>query len=169
MEEGTMNLSAPWYTYAKKVKAFFAYDDDVTVGDLEDLDGGEYSLTITVADPTKAYALQKIIQPDTEFGDIHVYTKVALEGVESPEEILRAAFKGHSAVADVAKKLVPGGKYVYLRFLPEIIQFFDDDISDYSGNHTELINKVAENIFEFDDFCAWTCIVDLKENGKAEG
>jgi hypothetical protein len=169
MEEGTMNLSAPWHTYAKKVKAFFAYDNDVTVGDLEDLDGGEYSLTITVADPTKAYALQKIIQPDTEFGDIHVYTKVALEGVEEPEKILRAAFKNHSAVADVAKKVVPGGEVLYLQFLPEIIQFFDDDISDYSGNHTELINKVAENILGFDDFCVWTCIVDLKENGKAEG
>lgn len=36
-----MNLSAPWHTYAKKVKAFFAYDDDVTVGDLEGLDGKE--------------------------------------------------------------------------------------------------------------------------------
>lgn len=163
-----MNLLAPWYTYAKKVKAFFAYDDDVTVGDLEDLDGGEYSLTITVADPTKAYALQKIIQSDTEFGNVHVYTKVALEGVESQEEILRAVFKNHSAVADVAKKLVPGGKYVYIRFLPEIIQFFDDDISDYSGNHTELINKVAESILVLDDFCVWTCIVDLKENGKAK-
>lgn len=81
----------------EKVKAFFAYDDDVTVGDLEDLDGKEYLLTITVADPTKAYALQKIIQPDTEFGNIHVFTKVNLEGVERPEEILRAAFKGHSA------------------------------------------------------------------------
>ena len=138
-----MNLSAPWYTYAKKVKAFFAYDDEVSVGDLEKLDdpsttGGSYLLTITVKDPTKAYALEKLVRPDT--------------------------FKGHLAVADVAKKLVPGGKVVYLRFLPEIIQFFDDDISDYSGNYTELINKAAEDIIDFDNYCARPCIVDLKEN-----
>lgn len=164
-----MNLSAPWYTYAKKVKAFFAYDEEVTVGDLEKLDdpsttGGSYLLTITVKDPTKAYALEKLVKPDTVFGDTHVFTDVALEGVDGTEKILKAAFKGHLAVADVAKKLVPGGKVVYLRFLPEIIQFFDDDISDYSGNYTELINKVAEDIIDFDNYCVRPCIVDLKEN-----
>lgn len=162
-----MNLSAPWYTYAKKVKAFFAYDNEITVGDLEELENGHYLLTITVKYSTKAYALQKVIRPDTEFGNIHVYTKVALEGVESPEEILKSAFKNHSAVADVAKKLVPGGKTVYLRFLPEIIQFFDDDLSDYSGNFTEMIHKVAADIFEFDNVCACPCVVDLRENDKA--
>lgn len=159
-----MNLSAPWYTYAKKVKAFFAYDDEVSVGDLEKLGNGHYSLTITVANPTKAYALEKLVKPDTVFGETHVFTDVALEGVDGTEKILKAAFKGHLAVADVAKKLVPGGKVVYLRFLPEIIQFFDDDISDYSGNYTELINKVAEDIIDFDNYCVRPCIVDLKEN-----
>lgn len=159
-----MNLSAPWYTYAKKVKAFFAYDDEVTVGDLEKLGNGHYSLTITVTNPTKAYALEKLVKPDTVFGETHVFTDVALEGVDGTEKILKAAFKGHLAVADVAKKLVPGGKVVYLRFLPEIIQFFDDDISDYSGNYTELINKVAEDIIDFDNYCVRPCIVDLKEN-----
>lgn len=159
-----MNLSAPWYTYAKKVKAFFARDKEVTVGELEKLEDGSYLLTITVKNPTKAYALEKLVRPDTAFGDTHVFTTVVLEGAEGTEEIFKAAFKGHLAVADVAKKLVPGGKVVYLRFLPEIIQFFDDDISDYSGNYTELINKVAEDIIDFDNYCVRPCIVDLKEN-----
>lgn len=161
-----MELSAPWYTYEKKVKAFFAYDDEVTVGDLEKLGNGHYLLTIAVKDPTKAYALEKLVRPDTVFGETHVFTCVALEGVDGTEKILKAAFKGHLAVSDVAKKLVPGGKVVYLRFLPEIIQFFDDDISDYSGNYTELIHKVAADIIDFDNYCVRPCIMDLKENEK---
>lgn len=164
-----MNLSAPWYTYAKKVKAFFAYDDEVTIGELEKLDdpsttGGSYLLTITVKSPTKAYALEKLIRPDTVFGDTHVFTDVALEGVDGTEGILRAAFKGHFAVEDVATKATPGGNSVYLRFQPEIIQFYNDDLSDYSGNYTELIHKVAADIIEFDNYCVQPCIVDLKEN-----
>ncbi len=157
-----MNLSAPWYTYAKKVKAFFAYDNDVTVGDLEKLEDGAYLLTITVADASKAYALQKLTRYVTEFGATRVFTEVELKGVESPEEIIRAAFKGHFAVADVVTKATPGGNAVYLRFQPEIIQFFNDDLSDYSGNYTELIHKVAGDILKFD--IAKPCIVDLREN-----
>jgi hypothetical protein len=162
--EATMNLSAPWYTYAKKVKAFFAYDEEVTVGDLEKLEDGNYSLTITVKDPTKAYALEKLITPVNEFGDTNVFTDVALEGVEGKEGILRAAFKGHLAVADVTTKATPGGNAVYLRFLPEIIQFFNDDLSDYSGNYTELIHRVATDIIAFDNYYVRPCIVDLREN-----
>lgn len=159
-----MNLSAPWYTYAKKVKAFFARDKEVTVGELEKLEDGSYLLTITVKDPTKAYALEKLVRPDTEFGDTHVFTDVALEGVEGAEGILEAAFKSHFAVADVATKATPGGNATYLRFQPEIIQFYNDDLSDYSGNYTELIHKVAADIIEFDNYCVQPCIVDLKEN-----
>lgn len=161
-----MNLSAPWYTYAKKIKAFFAYDDDVTVGDLEKLRNGHYSLTITVKDPTKAYALEKLVKPDTVFGDTHVFVDVALDGVEGAEGIIRAAFKGHLAVSDVATKETQGGKALYLRFLAEIVQFFDDDLSDYSGNFTELIHKVAADIIEFDNYCVRPCIVDLRVNEK---
>lgn len=158
-----MNLSAPWYTYAKKVKAFFAYDNEITVGDLEKLEDGNYLLPITVKYSTKAYALEKLIRPDTAFGDTHVFTTVVLEGVEGPEEIFKAAFKGHLAVADVGTKATPGGNATYLRFKAEIIQFFDDDLSDYSGNYTELIHKVAADIIDF-DYCVRPCIVDLKEN-----
>jgi hypothetical protein len=162
--EGTMNLSAPWYTYAKKVKAFFAYDDEITVGELEKLGNGHYSLTITVKNPAKAYALDKLVRPDTAFGETHVFTDVALDGVDSTEGILRTAFKGHFAVSDVATKAVPGGNNVYLRFQPEIIQFYNDDLSDFAGNYTELIHKVAAEIIDFDNYCVRPCIVDLREN-----
>jgi hypothetical protein len=162
--EGTMNLSAPWYTYAKKVKAFFAYDDEVTVGELEKLGNGHYSLAITVKNPAKAYALDKLVRPDTVFGETHVFTDVALDGVEGTEALLRTAFKGHFAVADVATKATPGGNSVYLRFQPEIIQFYNDDLSDFAGNYTELIHKVAAEIIDFDNYCVRPCIVDLREN-----
>jgi hypothetical protein len=67
-------------------------------------------------------------------------------------------------VSDVATKAVPGGNNVYLRFHPEIIQFYNDDLSDFAGNYTELIHKVAADIIDFDNYCVKPCIVDLREN-----
>ena len=40
-----------------------------------------------------------------------------------------------------------GTKHGFVRFQPEVIQFFDDDIYDYNGNWSGLAQDIAREVF----------------------
>lgn len=159
-----LKLSTPWSTYQKKVWALFSYDDEIRVGDLEEIDGG-YLLEIYVDDPSKAFVLSQLVKPEIDFGNVKAYTKVVLMECSDYINMLQTAFKDNMSVRDIASKPFPGGKAIYVRFNPEIVQFKNDDLSDYSGNFTDLIAHVANDVLDLPKVGgARACTVDLTEN-----
>lgn len=152
-------ISAPWYTYQKKLAAFFDYDEDVSVGELEESGEGEYSITVSTRDPGKAYALQCILVQMVCFGSVAVKVYVELEDCD----ILRRVFAGNMAVRDIVSKAIPGGEQRFVRLEPEVIQFPNDDASSYDGQTTILIQDVAREIFDLFPLQATACTIDIKE------
>lgn len=50
----------------------------------------------------------------------------------------------------------------FVRFQPEVIQFFQNDISDYNGNWSGLAQDIAKEVFVNQN--VHFCTADLREN-----
>jgi hypothetical protein len=53
-------------------------------------------------------------------------------------------------------------------FQPEVVQFFDDDISDINGNWTGLAEDIARALFTEDRSGMNFCTADIHENDESE-
>lgn len=141
-----MKLSPPWVTYVNKIKALFEGDPDIKF----QFDEDEYSLKIFVEDPDKADALMKLLPLQKEFGN--VILKIAVIPADDGEvdymALFRAAFKGNPNVADITSVETPFGYSVnFVVFKKEVVQFFNDDISDLNGLCSTLNEDIAREVF----------------------
>ena len=165
MENSRLNLSAPWYTYQKKLKALFAYDDDVTVGPVTDAEGGHKALEIQVRGADKAAALERLLYRSVSFGNVTLSVNVIEDDVSerTPADLWKAAFAHNPLLWSVqTRKDDAGVEHTYAVFEPEVLQFFNDDLSDYRGNFTALTADVARDVFKDTGVCV--CTADLTEN-----
>lgn len=166
----TLRLEAPWYTYAKMVKAMFEDDPEVTVGEIvDDVEPYDYYFDVAVTNHKKAEALEKILRKEVTFGDIELGIGVVDESPEAsaaPDvEIFRRAFKGNRILKDIMQPVDAAGVgHTYIRFWPEVIQFFDDDQSDYNGNWNGLAEDIAREIFVNRRWDIQFCTADKREN-----
>ena len=166
-------MSAPWYTYANTVKQMFARDKDITVSDLIKGDGSfDYVINIEVKNHKKAVALERVLCTGANFGNVKVGIIVydTENNLSSGNaEIFNDIFDGNPIVQDIRViKDQADTEHVYVRFKPEIIQFFNDDLSDYDGNWTGLAEDIARDIFKsyaHVNFCT-APIVESPEKGE---
>ena len=57
--------------------------------------------------------------------------------------------------------------HVFVRFEPQVIQFYDDDLTDYNGNWNGIAEDIAREIFA-NDWDVNFCTADLREDGNDE-
>lgn len=152
-----LRLEAPWYSFQKKVEALFKDDPDILVGELIETDdefGFDYVMNIEVLNHKKFEALDRVVAPYKIFGDIIV--KIVLfdeenHGVNPGLQLYETIFEGNSILEDVRNITDQAGvTHGYVRFKPEVIQFFDDNIGDYDGNWSGLAESIARELFEND-------------------
>lgn len=140
-----MKLSPPWVTYANEVKELFAADPDVhVVFDCDDMD-----LKLFVDDDSKAEALTELLPEEKDFGGAKLKISVVPANANdkpSVMSLLRKAFAGNPAVRNFYECQTPFGQINYVVFAPEIVQFWNDDMSDINGNKTMLLKDVAEDV-----------------------
>lgn len=149
-----LRLEAPWYTYQKKITALFEKDEDIIVNNLVECEDErfDYILNIEVMNHEKFVALDRVMPASKSFGNIIVgimLYDVTNNAMEPSVELYQTIFKGNPIVKDI--KTVPdqaGTNHVYVRFAPEVIQFFDDDLTDYNGNWSGLAEDIASEVFE---------------------
>lgn len=148
-----VKLSAPWDTFQKMVKALFENDKDVNVGALLVDDGGKYNyiLPIEVKNHEKYLALDRVMPACKTFGNIMVGIQIYDEEnsiTGSIGDLYKKLFEGNSILDSVI--VTPdfaGTEHVYVQFAPEVVQFFDDDTSDYNGNWNGLAEDIAVEVF----------------------
>ena len=163
MENSRLNLSAPWYTYQKKLTALFEYDDNVTVGPVLDVGGGK-EMEIHVKGTDKTFALAQLLPETVTFGNVTLRLTVVNDTKDkTPADLWEAAFSDNPLfwTVDTIKDNA-GVEHVYAIFEPEVLQFFNDDLSDYRGNFTALTADVARDVFADTGVCV--CTADLTEN-----
>lgn len=161
-----LKLEAPWETYCKKLNALFANDPEVKVGEIYEGDDADYELDIEVSNEEKFVALDRTLRKNAKFGNVLLHINVLNEG--SDEEVMdlyRAVFKGNPICKDVVDRVDQTGTgWVYVRFQPEVIQFYDDDMGDYNGNWSGLAQDIAYEVFENCRPGFYFCTADLREN-----
>ncbi|MGM0845651.1 MAG: hypothetical protein ACQEUT_11790 [Bacillota bacterium] len=151
-----VQLSPPWITYFNQLKFSIGADPEVTVGPLIPV-GSIFIALVTVPDNQKAIALATLLKSSVEFGNITVNVVVVNGEQEivnplpcplSPftlAALLETALSGNPYFLEVVvKPQLPGEPdAVYPVFTAEVIQFFNDDISNLCNTFT----GVAANVF----------------------
>ena len=154
-------LSPPPYTFANKVKHTLGRDPDVTVHDMVTVGGGKYLINIDVKNLDKLQALDAIIPAVHKLGNEEVRIRfhdicgnrhmpdkeinpiVLPETAADVAHTVQTAFQGNPLFYATKSGSSFGRSTVYVIFQQAIVQFWNDDLSDYCGNY----NAVAASVF----------------------
>lgn len=159
--EKSVGLSPPWITYFNEIQFSIGADPKVTVGPLISVDD-DYIILVTVTGNEKAKAIATLLNPAVNFGNINVNVVVSnREGqIASPfpcpldafeiAHYFQVALGGNPFFEDVVvKPQLPGGpNVVYPVFKPEVIQFFNDDISNLCNTFVAVAADVFKDVIQ---------------------
>jgi len=169
-------VEAPWYVFQKKVKALFDRDPEITVGEVFPVDNDDtvdYGLIILVRNHDKYVALDRVMPKERSFGNVTLGIQLLDEeknnAVDDGIALYTTLFKGNPVVKDIKDVSdFTGTRHGFVRFRPEVIQFFHDDISDYNGNWSGLAQDIAREVFTDGFQIIHFCTAGLNENEAGE-
>ena len=148
-------ILSPWETYDGMLKAVFQRDPEVVVHEVDEANNGaEKDIVISVKNPIKAFALGRLLKQEVDCGNIKIVVKI--EDVSDQREfwadLCKAAFDGNDRFTSIEEHVNPVGiKQVFPLMDATLIQFYNDDISDYYNNFNGVPSKVAKEIFVEDE------------------
>ena len=159
-----VKLSSPWQTYVNELKAMFGEDPDITIRFNDD----EKIVSLYVAKPPKAEALEKLLKHEVTFGNVTLSVNV-IPPNENEIDILDTfedAFSGNPALSFVIPIESPLGSHRFVVFENKVVQFFNDQLDDMNGNKSTLYQDIARNIF--DEKLAVNYCTDVKSASLAK-
>lgn len=174
MEKINLNLSSPWYTYQRKIHALFRYDPDIEVGEVFETNDpiADYAFDIEVKCHEKYIALDRVLPKVRRFGNVRI--AIFLYDEENGEEadaetLFKTIFKGNPALSDIiTAEDFTGTKHTYVLFRPEVVQFFNDDISDLNGNWSGIMQDIARDVFADDARGVHFCTSPYEDDAETE-
>lgn len=145
MEDNKTRMAPPWVQYANAVKAMFREDPEVEVVYDDDLK----LVKLMVNNPTKAEALEKLLEDEKDFGGTKLTLMVVPANSEkTTRDLIRWALAGNRAVSRVVN--VEGAfsnPLTYIVFKREVVQYYNDNLGDLYGNRNTLYQEIAGEIF----------------------
>lgn len=144
-KEQNVGISSPWMTYYKKLVALFFDDPELEVKWNED----EKSIIIESTNTFKIMALEKLLEPTVTYGNVTITVKCLVKdgSEESVASIFRTAFAGNPHISEVIEQETMGCiDQTFVLFKPEVIQFFNDDLTDYHGNWNGLSEDIMRDV-----------------------
>lgn len=146
-----LKIEAPWQTYGKELKALFAMDKEIDVSEVYEAENADFDFVVDVSvlNHEKFVALDRALVKRVTFGNVTLHVNLFdMENESVDVDIFKTIFDGNPIVQDiVTKRDVTGTDWHYICFKPEVVQFFDDDMSDVNGNRTELAEDIARDVF----------------------
>lgn len=166
MTDIRMKISPPWITYVNEVNCLFEHDPEVQLIYNND----EKTVELYVEDPTKAFAIDRLLPDEVEYGNIVLEVKVIPGNKASSEEIpenptndwlFNTAFKNSPVFAYT--KTISGlfsNDLTYVVFKNRVVQFFNDNLNDIHGLVSTLYQEIANDVFsdELNGVCYCTDI-----------
>lgn len=154
-------LQSPWVTIYNKCKAMFEKDNELIIGSLQEPVDGLASFEIVSSNAEKIIALQSLINTSFFLGNIKLVIKLGVINGDSKEylekkavndkidvDTIETAFDGNDVLDNVREVKFPGGyPAIYVLFAKEVVQFYNDDITDLYGNFNGLYEDIARDIF----------------------
>ena len=141
-----IKMVSPWIGYYKEIESLFQEDSTVKVK----YDDSKNTIKLYVEDEEKADALAQLLPNRKVFGNITVNIDVIpANKVETPKiDLFRKAFEGNGAVAYIETvDNVSSNAFHFVVFQPEIVQYYNDDLSDINGLRSTLYQDIAKEIF----------------------
>lgn len=153
-----LNMSPPWVLYYKKLNALFEKDEDIMV--IYDEDETEVKLYCTDEDKTEA--LSFLLPETVSFGSAELKITIVPSNEKGVDFIkgynititdygtaMCVLFgEGNKHVETVKVIPTPFGDFTYVIFKKEVIQYFEDNLSDFYGNKSTLCEDIAREIFK---------------------
>ena len=165
-----LNIEAPWYSYQKKIKALFSRDPQIMVEEIIPTPDGDsnYTLNICVRNHEKFLALDRVLPRVKTFGNVSLeivlYDEENSLDKASRIDIYRTIFDGNPIVKDIKEVLdFTSTTQGFIRFQPEVIQYLDDNIGDYSGLWSGLAQEIAKDVFDQESFGIHFCTAPIDE------
>lgn len=151
-EEPKSKLAPPWIQYANEIISLFGQDPEIKIN----YDNDSTTLKLFIDSEVKAEAISKLIPCEKSFGNVILKIEIVPSNDESAASLFRNAFANNPVFSYV--KTVEGvftNPVTYVVFNKQIIQYYNDDLSDINGNRTTLCQEIAKDIFNKDGvfFC----------------
>lgn len=165
MKNERVKLSSPWETIHHMLAAIFADDEEIQVGDIDE---SNYTMTITVYNDEKFKALSRRLRQQYELGNITL-TIILLDAVDdaadkSSAKDLETIFAGNKFFSKVESvRDFMGFEHNYCLFSREILQYYNDNITDPNGFESKLMQDVAGQIFNINDV-NWCTELEQQKN-----
>ena len=150
-----VKLSPPQYTYSNFIKHSIGNDPCVRVLDLQETPHGDYLQIINVDERRKAAALATILKRRKTFGNVKIRIEVRHCGrVVEPVTEIRSILRLFEAALDTnrwfefveSKQVFFGLKPIFPVFKKDVIQFFNDDLSDLYANFNGVVADVFREV-----------------------
>lgn len=146
-----VGLQSPWVTTYNKIRVLLNRDSDLTISRLSGDDNGVYTFTVSSTNAPKIIALEKIIKNEFVFGNVTLKIQFLVENPEKDGitvDDFKNAFNGNNIISKIETVKNPVGvPQTFVMFGREVIQFYNDDISDFYGNFNGLGEDIAREIF----------------------
>lgn len=140
-----LNLSSPWITLFREMEALFAQDPEIKIV----IDNDAMEIKLFVERASKADALMKLLPTERTYGNVTV--KITVVPANCKEDDLVAlyeeAFASNPALKEIVSVDSPLGSFNYLVFQRDVVQFFNDELSDLNGNKSTLYEDIAMDVF----------------------
>ena len=163
-----VKLSPPWFNFRNKVAALFELDPQVQVDELTEDKSGNPHLGILVKSHTKFVAMDRVLPPRVAFGNVTLYIDIFdMENKDESEpgvQVFKDLFEGNRLVRDIREVVDAAGQHhAFVRFEPEVIQFYDDNLTDFNGNWNGLAQDIAKELF-YTNWSVQFCTAAKDEN-----
>lgn len=146
-EKKEATMQSPWQTYLEKINAIFGDDPQINVSG-KDAEGGVFEITVNCSSPTKYYAIKELLRPEIKMGNITV--KVIVNNTSKrviDANLVAAAFEGNPHFSRILSIKAPTGEDIdFCVMESEVIQFFNDDLTDPFGNFNGLAEDILREI-----------------------
>lgn len=151
--EKEMKLSPPWITFFHEVEALFDKDPEIKVEYTDNEHIGNPlnpRIKIYVDNEKKYDALSQLIPDMRVFGNVVCYIDIVPANAitSTREQLFRDAFANNPIVEDI---VVIDDVYSYnagyVVFSGDVVQFFNDDLTDLHGMKTMLYQDIAKDVF----------------------
>lgn len=141
------NISPPWEILYNELNALFGEDPEVDV--IKSYSDKVKKIELLVDNQGKAEALEKILPPYKEYGNVIVFINVKPANVQKDNDasLYKKAFNGNPVLKHIITKDISGSQVNFFLFRNEVVRFFADNIRDYQGKRSMLFEEIAADIF----------------------
>ena len=144
-----LKLSAPWQIYYKELCALFDKDEEIHI--IYDQD--DQIINIYVENEAKADALAEMLPTFKHFGSMKITIVIIpankCNARRSKGSIIEDIFYKNPIVDDIVTiDGVMTNPITYVIFKKEVVQYYNDSLSDAHGMCSTLYQDIAERIFD---------------------